>query len=149
MVLNHVIQDADPDATRDLKAGIDRVYAGVTALNSNRAQVASEATSTAELAGRLATRLNAMKFDEPQTFRLLKSISGDGDGIAEQGERSAEQATMALDSLFIAYTKNGKLARDSQIRAAINGLFRQLEDPSAYNGFQFAAAMKSLNSLIE
>jgi hypothetical protein len=51
--------------------------------------------------------------------------------------------------LFIAYTKNGKLANDSQIRAAINGLFRQLDDPSAYNGFKFAAAMKSLNALIE
>ena len=43
VVLNHVIQDADPGATRDLKAGIDQVYAGVTALNSNRQQVASQA----------------------------------------------------------------------------------------------------------
>jgi hypothetical protein len=111
--------------------------------------VASEATSTSELADRFASRLNSMKFDQPQTLRLLKSISGDGDGIAQQGERAAEQATMALDSLFIAYTKNGKLSNDSQIRAAINGLFRQLDDPSAYNGFKFAAAMKSLNALIE
>ena len=29
---------------------------------------------------------------------------------------------MALDSLFIAYSKNGKLANDTQIRAAINGI---------------------------
>jgi hypothetical protein len=148
VVLNHVVQDADPGATRDLKAGIDQVYTGVTALNSNRLQVSSEATSTAELAGRLATRLNAMKFDPPQTLRLLKSISGD-EGIAGQGERPAEQATMALDSLFIAYTKNGKLANDTEIRAAINGLFRQLDNPSDYDGFKFAAAMKSLNALIQ
>ncbi len=149
MVLKHVIQDADPGATRDLKAGIDQVYAGVTALNSNRAQVASQAASVAEVAGRLATRLNSMKFDQAQTLRLLKSISGDGDGIAEQGERSAEQATMALDSLFIAYTKNGKIANDAQIRAGINGLFRLLDDPSMYNGFKFAVAMKSLSALME
>jgi hypothetical protein len=148
VVLNHVIQDADPGVTRDLKAGVDQVYAGVTALNSNRQQVSSQALSTSELAGRLATRLNAMKFDPPQTLRLLKSISGD-EGIAEQGERAAEQATMALDSLFIAYTKNGKLANDTQIRAAINGMFRQLDNPSDYDGFKFAAAMKSLNALIE
>ncbi len=148
VVLNHVVQDSDPGATRDLKAGIDQVYTGVTALNSNRQQVSSEAASTAELAGRLATRLNAMKFDQAQTLRLLKSISGD-EGIAEQGERPAEQATMALDSLFIAYSKNGKLANDAQIRAAINGLFRQLDNPSDYDGFKFAAAMKSLNALIE
>ena len=121
VVLNHVIQDADPGATGELKAGIDRVYAGVTALNANRQQVSSEATGVSELAGRLATRLNGMKFDPPQTLRLLKSISGD-EGIAGQGERAAEQATMALDSLFIAYSKNGKLANDTQIRAAINGI---------------------------
>lgn len=147
-VLNHVIQDADPAAARDLKADIDQVYAGVTALNSNRTQVAAQATSTAEVAGHLAARLNAMKFDQPQTLRLLKSISGDN-AIADQGERAAEQATMALDSLFIAYTKNGKLGNEAQIRAGINGLFRQLDDPSTYDAFKFAAAMKSLNALIE
>src|SRR3984957_21205366 len=149
VVLNHVIQDADPGAARDLKAPIEQVYGGVTVLNTNRLQLASEATSTSELADRFASRLNSMKFDQPQTLRLLKSISGDGDGIAQQGERSAEQATMALDSLFIAYTKNGKLANDSQIRAGIHGLFRQVEDRSAYYGFRFAAAMKSLNSWME
>lgn len=149
VVLNHVVQDSDPSVARDLQAAIDQIYAGVTALNSNRAQVASEATSASEIAGRLATRLNTMKFDQAQTLRLLTSISGDADGISGQGERAAEQATMALDSLFIAYSKNGKLGNDARIRAAINALFRQLDDPSAYNGFQFAAAMKNLNALIE
>jgi hypothetical protein len=149
VVLNHVIQDVDPGATRELKAGIDQVYAGVTALTSNRSQVASQAASTAELAGRAAMRLNAMKFDQPQTLRLMKSIAEDSDGSAEQGERAAEQTTMALDSLFIAYSKNGKLANDAQIRAGINGLFRQLDDPSLYNGFKFAAALKGVAGLIE
>ena len=101
-----------------------------------------------ELANRLATRLNTMKFDQAQTLRLMKSISGDADGISAQGERAAEQATMALDSLFIAYSKNGKLANDTQIRAGINGLFRQLDNPSDFDGFKFAAAMKSLAGLI-
>ena len=148
VVFKHVIQDADPSAVRDLEAGIKLVYAGVTALNSDRRQVAEEATSVSELAGNLAKRLNGMKFDQPQTLRLLKSIAADGDGIAEQGERAAEQATMALDSLFIAYTKNGKLGNDAQIRAGINGLFQQLDDPSLFNGFKFAAAMKNLSSLL-
>jgi hypothetical protein len=89
-----------------------------------------------------------MKFDQAMTTRLMKSISNDAEAIAEQGERSAEQATMALDSLFIAYSQNGKATNDQQIRAGINALFRQLEDPSAYNGFQFTRELKSLNSLL-
>ncbi len=148
VVFKHVIQDSDPGAVRDLEAGIKQVYAGVTALNSDRRQVAVEATSASELAGRLAQRLNGMKFDPPQTLRLVKSITADGDGIAEQGERAAEQATMALDSLFIAYTRNAKLGNDAEIRAGINGLFQQLDDPSLFNGFKFAAAMKNLSSLL-
>jgi hypothetical protein len=82
------------------------------------------------------------------TLRLMKSIAGDADFIAEQGERSAEQATMALDSLFIAYAANGSAANDQQIRASIRALFQQLEDPSAYNGFNFARALKNLSSLL-
>jgi Cytochrome c554 and c-prime len=148
VVFKHVVQDADPGAIRDLEAGIKQVYSGVTALNSDRRQVALEATGASELAGRLAQRLNGMKFDPPQTLRLMKSIAADGDGIAEQGERAAEQATMALDSLFIAYSKNGKLGNDAEIRAGINGLFQQLDDPSLFNGFKFAAAMKNLSSLL-
>jgi hypothetical protein len=89
-----------------------------------------------------------MTFDQPMTLRLMKSISSDADSIANQGERAAEQATMALDSLFVAYGKNGKFANAEQIRAVIDALFKQLEDPSAYNGFQFAAALRNLSSLL-
>ena len=148
VVFHHVLQDVDPGAVRDLEAGINQVYAGVTALNSDRPKTAAEASSTAALADRLAGRMNTIPFDPAMSLRLLKSIAADGDGIAEQGERSAEQATMALDSLFIAYTKNEKLGNDAQIRTAINGLFQQVEDPSMFNGFTFAAAMKNLNALL-
>jgi Cytochrome c554 and c-prime len=147
VVFRRVIQEADPQASQQLRSEVDGVYAVVTALNSDRKQIAAQASSAAQLADGLAQRLAAMHFDQPTTLRLLKGISSDAEEIAEQGERSAEQATMVLDSLFIAYTKNDRLANDAQIRAAIHGLFQQLEDPSAYNGFKFAQSMKSLNSL--
>ena len=78
----------------------------------------------------------------------MKSISSDADSIAEQGERAAEQATMALDSLFIAYSKNGSSRMTSRFARSSTALFQQLEDPSAYNGFKFAAAMRNLSSLL-
>jgi len=149
VVFRRVIQEADPGASEQLRSGVDKVYALVTALGADRKQIAAEALSAAQLADGLARRLAAMHFDQSTTLRLLKGISRDADEIAGQGERSAEQATMALDSLFIAYARNGHPANDAQIRAAIHGLFQQLEDPSAYNGFKFAQAMKSLNALFE
>ncbi len=120
----------------------------MTAPGSDRKQIAAQASSVAETADRIAQRLAAMKYDQPVTLRLMKSISGDADFIAEQGERAAEQATMALDSMFVACSMNAPLANDQQIRAAIHALFQQLEDPSAYQGFNFAREMKKLNSLL-
>jgi hypothetical protein len=149
MVFRRVIQEADAGAAQQLTADVDKVYSLVTSLRSDRGQIAAQASSTAELSDRLAQRLNAMKFDPAMTLRLMKTISGDADAITEQGERSAEQATMVLDSLFIAYSKSGKLSNDTQVRAGINGLFQQLEDPSAYNGVRFARDLKALNSLLQ
>jgi hypothetical protein len=148
VVLRRVIQEADSGAAQQLGTEVEKVYTLVTALGSDRKQVAAEASSAGEIADRLAQRLNGMTFDQPMTLRLMKSISSDSDSIANQGERAAEQATMALDSLFVAYGKNGKFANADQIRGAINALFKQLDDPSSYNGFQFAAALKSLGGLL-
>jgi hypothetical protein len=148
VVLRHVIDEADAAGGQQLKSEVDKVYSLVTAPGSDRKQIAAQASTAAEVADRLARRASALKYDQPMTLRLMKSIAGDADFIAEQGERSAEQATMALDSLFIAYASNGSLANDQQIRAAIRGLFQQLEDPSAYDGFTFARQMRNLNSLL-
>jgi Cytochrome c554 and c-prime len=148
VVLRHVVQEADSSAAQPLASELEKVYALVTALGSDRKQVAEEALNASEMADRLAQRLNAMTFDQPMTLRLMKSISSDAGAIANQDERAAEQATMVLDSLFVAYLKNAKLANEQQIRAGINALFKQLEDPSAYNAFQFASALKNLNSVL-
>ncbi len=149
VVLRHVAEQTDSAAAQQLKTEIDKLYSLVTALGSDRRQIASQASTAAELADRLAQRLSAKRFDQSEAIRLMKSISADADQIAEQGERSAEQATMALDSLFIAYAKNGKPGNETQIRAGIDALFRQLDNPSAYNGFQFARELKNLDRLLE
>jgi hypothetical protein len=148
VVLRRIAEEIDPTAGQQLKSEVDKVYSLVSAPGSDRTQIAAQASSAAEITDRLARRASALKYDQAMSLRLMKGIAGDADLIAEQGERSAEQATMALDSLFIAYTKNVPLARDQQIRAAIHTLFQQLEDPSAYNALKFAREMKNLSSLL-
>ncbi len=149
VVLRHVAEQTDSSTSELLNTEIDKLYSLVTTPGSERRLITAQASAVADIADGLAQRLNGMKFDRAQAIRLMKSISQDGDPIAEQGERSAEQATMALDSLFVACTKEGKLANDQQIQAAIQALFRQLDDPSAYDGLQFAQALKNLDRLVE
>jgi hypothetical protein len=56
---------------------------------------------------------------------------------------------MALDSLFIAYGRTQKLTNAADIRAAINGLFQQLENPSNYTPADFSRQMRKVGSLLK
>ena len=114
-----------------------------------RNRPAAASAGAASLSGQIAARIENQPYDAALTMRLLQRISNDADGISNEGERAAEQAAMALDSLFIAWSRNAKPANEADIRAAINGLFQQLENPSAYNPADFARQMRKLNSLLK
>jgi hypothetical protein len=148
VVFQRVIQEIDPGAGQQLDAELKQVSTLVTDLATDRKKLATVATNGSQIADRLAKRLVAEKFDQASTLRLLKGISGDADRISAQGERAAEQAAMALESLFVAYSTNGKVANQEQLRTAINSLFRQLDDPSSYRPDKFAAQMRAVNALL-
>ena len=65
-----------------------------------------------------------------------------------EDERAAEQAAMTLDSLFRAYNLNAKPANGGELRAAIDGLFAQLQDPSSYSAPRFAAQMQKVGEIV-
>ncbi len=147
-VLHQVINEVDRGSGQQLQTEVNRLYGLVSALASDRAQIASQAANAAELADKVAQRMMAAQFDQATTLRLLKSISADADYISAQGERAAEQAAMALDSLFVAYSANARVENADPIRTAIHGLFQQLDDPSAYNAPRFAQQMRTVNGLL-
>jgi hypothetical protein len=55
---------------------------------------------------------------------------------------------MAVQSLFVAYERNEKLPRSSEIRAAITALFQELQNPSAYDPARFASRLRQVNALL-
>src|SRR5215475_3546194 len=117
-------------------------------LNPDRGVVASAASAAAPLCQQIAERLAGMQYDQAITLRMMQRIADDAENIAVADERAAEQAAMALDSLYIAYAKDNKPANDAEVRGAINGLFQQLENPSAYNADQFASALRRIRPML-
>jgi hypothetical protein len=117
-------------------------------LNPDRNVVAAAASAASPLAQQIAERLAAMQYDRAITLRMLQRIPDDAENISLADERSAEQAAMAMDSLYIAYAKDTKPANDAEVRAAINGLFQQLENPSSYSADQFAAALRRIRPML-
>jgi hypothetical protein len=140
---------ADNDAAARLDDQIAQIAKMLSLLNPDREGVTTAAASTALLANQIAARIETQPYDAAMTMRLLQRISNDADEISNEGERAAEQAAMALDSLFIAWSRNAKPANEADIRAAINGLFQQLENPSAYNPADFGRQMRKVNSLLK
>src|SRR5215467_9497112 len=118
-------------------------------VNPDRNAAAAAATVAAPLAQRIAERLATMQYDQGVALRMLQRISEDAENIALADERAAEQATMAMDSLYIAYSRETKPANAAEVRAAINGLFQQLENPSVYNADQFVSALRRIRPMLQ
>jgi Cytochrome c554 and c-prime len=148
VVFRLVAKQVDPSAAQELDRQLSAVWNEMSKLNPNRNAVASAATAAAPVAQKLAEHLANMPYDETAALQMLQHIAEDAENISLADERSAEQAAMALDSLYIAYSRDAKLANAAEVRSAINGLFQQLENPSSYNADQFAASVKRIRPLL-
>jgi hypothetical protein len=144
VVFQVLAKQTDPATAQELEHQMAAVTVEMSKLAPDRTAVTAAASAAAPLAQRLAERLSTMQYDQAITLRLLQQISDDAEPIALADERAAEQATMAIDSLYIAYSKDTKPADAPQAHAAINALFQQLENPSSYNADQFAKSLRNL-----
>jgi Cytochrome c554 and c-prime len=147
-VLRQIASEMDQEDGRRLETEVEKLYGIMSAGSPDRMQAAAQARVTSETASRLAQQIAGASFDQARTRRLLQAIARDGDYISRQGERAAEQAAMALQSLYLAYFSQVRAANDSQIRAALQALFQQVENPSAYNAPKFAAQMRALSEVL-
>jgi hypothetical protein len=148
-VILRAIAAEDRSGAPQLSLEIDSLYRLIGATAPDRAQIATRASAVADIADRLAQRFASAPFDQAMTLRLLKSISGDADYVSSQDERAAEQAAMALDSLFVVYSRAVKVENEKAVQDAIHALFKQLDDPSSYSAPKFAQQMRTVNGLLK
>jgi hypothetical protein len=147
-VFRDVVHQLDGENAEKLDSELSRLGQLMSQLNPDRDAVAASATNSAHLADELLAKMNSASYDPATTLHLLQAISADADNISGQGEHSAAQAAMAVQSLFLAYDQNEKLQNSAQLRAAIKGLFQELQNPSAYDPARFADQMKQVNALL-
>ena len=148
VAFRYAAKEADPAAAVKLESEISALASLMGQLNGDREQIAATADRAAELVHTLAGELNNRTYDAAFTLHVMRGIAGDSHAISEQGQRAAEQAAMTLDSLFVAYKQNVSLANEHDLRSAIDQLFQQLDNPSAYSAPRFAAQMQKVNALL-
>ncbi len=147
-VFRLLAKQVDAASALELDRQLLVVSTEMSKLNPDRAVVANAAWSAVPIAQHFAERLATMQYDPATTLHMMQSISDSAEQIALADERAAEQAAMAMDSLYLVYSKDTKPADAAEVRAVINGLFQQLELPSSYNADQFAAALRRIRVLL-
>ena len=145
-VFRHLAKSADPATAAELDSTLTEISTLVAELQPDRAALAAKCDRGAALAGDLARKMRDTTYDRAQTERLMREIAADSDGISLQGERSAEQAAMALDSLYLAYANMA--GANSELKGDIEQMYRLLDNPSAYSAPKFAAQMKKTEGAI-
>jgi methyl-accepting chemotaxis protein len=123
----------------------------VSDISADRKQIAAAAQESAELADKIARKISNCPFDSESALHLMQRIAGAADWISGQGERSAEQATMVLNSLVLQYSEIAKpeSGLQTQMKTAIAAMFQQLENPPAYAPKTFAERMRAFRKLLD
>ncbi|MBV8050706.1 MAG: hypothetical protein JOZ80_05925 [Acidobacteriaceae bacterium] len=147
MVFRHLVEQVSSDHGQQFNAQLERV-ASLMGTFADRNQIASAAKQAASAADQVAQQLRSQKYDRDLSARVMQAIASDATPISEQGERSAEQAAMAIDAISLAYQKNEKVDNQAELRAAINRLFDLLQNPSLYNAPNYAAQLQKVKALL-
>jgi len=147
VVFRHVAKKINTERAQSLDGSIAKLSSLLGARNANAQEIAATATQAAAMAGQFAQLLNVKTYDRAFALAVMRSIAQDGDAISAQGQRSAEQAAMSLDSLYVAYQQTSK-GSDAELKETITGLFQQVDNPSAYSAPRFAVQMQKVNSAL-
>ena len=148
LVFRILAKQIDASAAQELDTRLAAVAAEMSKLNPERSAVVAAANSASPVALQFAERLSTMTYEPGVALRAMQGITQDAENISLGDERTAEQAAMALDALYIAYSKQANPSNAQEVRGAINRLFQQLENPSAYNADQFASSLKRIHDLL-
>ena len=147
LVFRDFARVVDPQGAQRVDATLDHLSTLIGKWG-NAQEVSSTAQNAAGLVDEILQKIKAQQYNSDLTARIMLAIAGNSSVIAAGGERTAEQATMALDTLSLAYTANTKVANEQELRAAINKLFSQLQSPSAYSAPQFQQQMQKVQALL-
>jgi hypothetical protein len=146
VVFRHLLREVDAGAAQQFDSELAALTQKVNRIGGDPQQIAAAADHAAATANTLAQRLLTQPYNRELNVRLLRSIAADAGTISITGERSAEQAVMAVDSLTLACSP--PLPEEKSLQASINAMFNQLQNPSAYNARTFEAQLRSIGRLL-
>jgi hypothetical protein len=138
---------SDPGSAKTLETQIQNLAVEVSKIQADRARITAAATALQDSLGALGIRLASATADLSRTAQYVRAIAEDAERISGDGERSAEQAAMSLETLIGTLSQN-KAVDPAASRAALDRLFQQLENPSGYDPRTFEPLLRRMSDLL-
>jgi hypothetical protein len=141
-----VLAAYDPGAAAELDPIMSKLALEAGRPRTDGEQVAALAARARAILDRAVARALTAPPDAQMATRLLRAIAADAEQIAPRGERAAEQAAMALDTLYAASMRGAPAS--PVVRAAFDELFQQFQSPSQYDPRRFVAQVRKIEGAI-
>ena len=141
----HVMAALDPASAEELAGTMTTLAREASKLRVDAEQVAALTAKARATLDRAIVRAIAAKPDASTALRLLRGIASDADEIAPRGERAAEQAAMAMETL---YSASAAREPNPAVRAAFDELFQQFQSPSSYDPRRFVAQVRKIEAAL-
>jgi hypothetical protein len=144
-ILRIIVKQTEPEMSAELEKSLAGVFRVTSDVRSDRATIATSAKNTANAANALVDRLRSRSFNAQDAQRILQALSSDSDKLANMGPKSAEQATMAIQSIAAISDRNFDR---KEFDAALKALYKEIENPSNYSATQFASQFRGAISAL-
>ncbi|HJR58024.1 MAG TPA: multiheme c-type cytochrome [Vicinamibacterales bacterium] len=141
----HVLAALDEPAARELNEVMSALARDGSRLRVDSKQVVGHIERARAILDRGIARAVASKPDARTGTALLRAIASEAEAIAARGERSAEQAAMALETL---YTASATRESSPAVRALFDELFQQFQSPSSFDPRRFVAQVRKVEGAI-
>jgi len=141
-----VLAAYDQQASNELDVLMTKIALESSRLRTDANQIASLVGDARAVLDRAINRALTAQPDAAIATRLFHAIAGEAEEIAPRGERAAEQAGMALETLYT--SSLGGNTESATVRSAFDELFQQFQSPSSYDPRRFIAQLRKIDAAI-
>jgi hypothetical protein len=146
-VVRVLLSVAAPDVQKSVEADLVALTEAVA--KGDRTKISATAKTLQSSMNQQAPKLAAREFDQASTRKIMADIAAASDAIGATGLRAAEQAAMAMDRLYSAYSKAPGQKADKAVGDTLDRIFGTIEDPKKFDGKKFATEAKAFGAALK
>jgi hypothetical protein len=148
-VFRHVVNLAVSEDGKHLAQLMRTFQEGLTGNEVSQESFNTAVNGLSALSDKLVSQVAHYTFTQQSVLSLMKNISGDGPRLTTSGFLAAEQAVLALESLYDTYLETvGAMPESRTIKAMIDALHKDIQRGSSFNPAEFEATMNKLHKLL-